>query len=205
MNSSMYPATSGRADPGRSRAHCRLNGLIAVFVIVTLCLVGCGRREERSASKPALAPRHSEAQLERLFHAAGESALSIEDLEGFKQIKPVQNVHLTAESEGLKIEATNNDPSVHLPEFTGGHDIVEVVVESPATTEMQLFYLLPGQKSFTEPQSEKRPLRSGHNVVYFELPDPAWTGVLRLDPGMMPGVYLIRSIKAKTAPAAGTK
>ena len=80
---------------------------------------------------------------------------------------------------------------------------MEVVVESPATTEMQLFYLLPGQKSFTEPQSEKRPLRSGHNVVYFELPDPAWTGVLRLDPGMMPGVYLIRSIKAKTAPAAG--
>ena len=204
MNSGMYPAMSRRPSRSRSRAQSDLNGLIAFFVIVTLSLVGCGRREENSESKPTPSARQSEAQLQRMFMAAGESVLSIEDLEGFKQIKPVKNVQLTAESDALKIEATTDDPSVHLPEFAGGHQIVEVTVESPASTDMQLFYLLPGQKSFTQPQSEKRALKAGHNVVYFELPHPAWTGVLRLDPGMVSSLYLIKSVKAKVFPTGGT-
>lgn len=209
MNSGMYPAMSGRF--GRSCGQFKLSGLFALFVVAALSLAGCGKGAKKTGANAALGSesghnkRQSEAHLEDMFKASDESVLSIVDEKGFKQVKPIGNVHLTAAADNLKIEATNNDPSVHLPKFSGGHDIVEVSVESPATTEMQLFYLLPGQKSFTQPQSEKRTLKAGHNIAYFELPDPSWTGVLRLDPGMVPGVYLINSIKVKTAPAGGVK
>ena len=209
MNSDMYPAMSGRSGR-RSCGQFELSGLIALFVVATLSLAGCGKGEKKTVaenaalgSKSGHDGRQSEAHLEQMFKAGGEPVLSIVDEKGFKEIKPVGNVHLTVEADDLKIEATNNDPSVRLPKFSGGHNIMEVSVESPATTEMQLFYLLPGQKSFTQPQSEKRTLKAGYNIAYFELPDPSWTGVLRLDPGMVPGVYLIKSIKVKATPAGG--
>ncbi len=202
MNSDMHPTTSGRPARDRSCSNRDLKGLIAMLLVSVLLVTGCGRRDDKTANEKSTA-RKSEALLERTFKAGGETVLTIENQEGFKQIKPIHNVVLTALPDALKIEATNNDPSVHLPKFSGGHDIVEVSVESPATTEMQLFYLLPGQRSFAQPQSEKRALKAGHNIAYFELPDPSWTGVLRLDPGMEPGVYLIKSIKVKAAPAGG--
>lgn len=212
MNSFMNEFAIGRSYRSGVASQIQFSGLIAAVVVAGLSLAGCGKRHntDASAQDPASrsqasanSGRKSEAQLETLFKSAGAASLSIGDQEGFARIKPIGNVTLTPQPEMLKIEASDRDPAVRLPGFAGGHAIVELKMESPADTTVQLFYLLPGQKSYSQTHSQELHVKAGKNVVYFELSDPSWIGALRLDPGMVPGEYLLESIKAKAFPVDG--
>jgi hypothetical protein len=138
-----------------------------------------------------------------MFQAA-RSVISAKTSAELAKIKPYKNVTLSSESNGLRVLATDGDPSIVLPAFAGQRLIVEVAIKSPADSTMQLFYLLRGQRVYTFPQSLKQPTKAGDNVIYFVLPDLPEKRPLRLDPGMVPGEYFIKSFEAKTMSATGS-
>jgi len=75
--------------------------------------------------------------------------------------------------------------------------LVKIEITSPGNTTMQLFYLTGTQKVYTEPGSVVQKLKAGRNVVYFELNSPNLTGQWRLDPGDMPGTYIIHNFEVR--------
>lgn len=150
---------------------------------------------------PAKVVQKPQTELAEIFTAAGAAVSSLRTPEELARIKPWRNVTLNPQPNGLKITALTRDPAVLLPEFRGQPVIFELVIHSPADTALQLFYKLPGQTSYG-PQNIKQKVKAGRNVVYAELPDLAASiGPLRLDPGAVPGEYLIESFEAKTVPA----
>ena len=136
-----------------------------------------------------------------MFASATEVLSSVKTSEEFAEIKPLTDVSLEVQGNALKIKAVGTDPAILLPSFRGDQAIAEIVIESPADTTLQLFYRLPGIETFTEASSIRAPIKAGKNVIYISL--PAWNRVLRLDPGQVPGDYLLESVQVKhvTLPA----
>ncbi len=139
-----------------------------------------------------------------MFATADALILWAKTPEELARIKPWRNVTLSQQPSGLNISALSRDPAVLLPEFRGRRAIIKIVIHSPANTALQLYYKLPGQKSYGL-QGVAQKIKLGRNVVYAELPDmTTLIGPLRLDPGKLPGDYLLESFEAKALPPAGT-
>jgi len=191
-----------------------INQSAICIAVAAFLLTGCGDRRDKETTPAAASPspkatapskirQRPQVELAQMFTAAGAALSSLKTPEELAQIKPWRNVTLNPQPTGLKVTATNGDPAVLLPAFRGQSAILELIIHSPADTTLQLFYKLPGQKSYG-PQSLTQKIKSGRNVVYAELPNlTASVGPLRLDPGMVPGEYLIESFQAKIFSAAG--
>jgi hypothetical protein len=175
---------------------------------VAVLLVGCDKRPEAQVtpttstpqpqnSIPAKMVQKPQTELEQMFAAADALILWAKTPEELARIKPWRNVTLSPQPNGLKISALSRDPAVLLPEFRGRRAIIKIVIHSPANTALQLYYKLPGQKSYGL-QSIEQKIKVGRNVVYAELLDmTTLIGPLRLDPGKLPGDYLLESFEAK--------
>lgn len=186
--------------------------LFTTLLVLPIFMAGCGKQpssytsSENSPSTPNSASnggRKSEHALKELFEKATTAVLTIQHQEQFTKVKPLRNVRLVPTAKGLEIDATTSDPAVLLPEVSGDV-VIAVTLDSPAETTVQLFYLRPGERSYSESESQKLHLNQGKNVVYFELTDPSRIGALRLDPGMAPGTYILESLVAKVILPAGS-
>ncbi len=60
---------------------------------------------------------------------------------------------------------------------------------------MQIFYRTGNQDRFTEALSFRKGIGKGENIVYFQLPADEIVGPVRLDPGKVPGDYIIHSLE----------
>lgn len=191
-------------------------GRLAVLaMIASLFLEGCNDKREsegNQASSPgatsptqtsAEAPSQTtaplvqkpQAQLAQIFSSATDVLASIKTSEGFAEIRPLNDVSLETQGNALKIKASGTDPAILLPPFQAAQAVAEITIQSPADTTLQLFYRLPRMDTYSEGSSTTAPIKRGRNVIYIQL--PAWTGVLRLDPGQVPGNYLLESVQVK--------
>jgi hypothetical protein len=149
----------------------------------------------------ARAPR-SQADLAAAFNASSQVVLSSKASETLGKIKALKDVQLTLEANGLAIKATGNDPGLVLPECElSGHPIVKVVIVSPVATTIQMFYKTRDALDYDEGHSSSYPLHPGENTVYLEVALREAFGTLRLDPGILPGDYLLKEFEVRAAKA----
>jgi hypothetical protein len=84
----------------------------------------------------------------------------------------------------------------------GQKAILQVVLEAPADTGLQLFFRPEGGTAYSDYPMD-RFVRRGHNALYFELTEAETAGgPLRLDPGMTAGPYLISHLEVRLIPPA---
>ena len=100
----------------------------------------------------------------------------------------------------LVVRATGSDPYLEFsfdPETGGDPLLLKLVMTSPAETVMQLFYTTPDQEGYSPDRQVARELKKGKNNLLIRLPHPETQGRIRLDPGVVPGDYLIHSLVIK--------
>lgn len=110
-------------------------------------------------------------------------------------------VVLTKVSGGLRLKVTGIDPQMVLPQLSipstpDVGQIVNVVIESPNDTHMQVFYSLKKHQDYSEDRSIRIPLKKGHNQ--FQVPMLQQGGIvgrIRLDPADKSGDYLLKVLE----------
>lgn len=181
------------------------NSLFLFAVAISAC--GPSGDTPRDAATPNAAsspvatapPAPTQADLAAKFDASTAAILEAKRVEDFAKFKPLNQVVLTPTADGLKITASGTDPQILLPPFAEGKPcIVQVTINLPVETPVQIFYSLHDSPSFSEAQSQlTTPLAKGRDVVYFLLDQPGLIDPVRLDPGASPGDYLIESVVAR--------
>ena len=101
---------------------------------------------------------------------------------------------------GMILHATGPDPFVELSfAHTPVPDsfLVELELTSPVATSVQFFYTTAEHPFYAPERIVSREVQKGRNTVLFRLPHPDTQGRLRFDPGLVPGTYILHSLKIK--------
>ena len=99
------------------------------------------------------------------------------------------------------LESSGIDPFFSIRRCTGNFDsetFVSIVMEASTETAAQLFYQTRTQHGFTGNASLTKNVSKGLNTVCFIVDDPGFNGQMRIDPGNVPGEYLIHEIVIKS-------
>lgn len=122
------------------------------------------------------------------------------------QTLPTNDLKKHKAPDGVLLSTEGNDPALLLPTLfqctTTRSAILELIVQSDETSDVQLFYRKESTQPFTEMLSMTRKIEKGKNIIYFFLPIDEIQGPVRLDIGRKPGDYLVSSIRCKTIAAA---
>jgi len=106
-------------------------------------------------------------------------------------------------SEGLVLQASGDDPNLVLPAFAfDPHSslVVRVELTSPAETVLELFYETSQAPGYSGDRKIVHDIHKGRNVVYLTLKEAALAGRLRLDPGTVPGEYVLHGLEVRAVP-----
>jgi len=103
-------------------------------------------------------------------------------------------------SDGLLLNASGADP--YLVYSCGkcvrnGESIVHISLTSPQDTEMQFYYTTEERQEFSSAFSKILHIQKGDNELFFRLPRPGIVGKIRLDPGKVPGQYILHELIIK--------
>lgn len=177
-----------------------------------LSFVACSREKATVASETSASPTNasankanSQAELAAAFDASTENLFEGKTSADLAKCRPLQYCELVSVADGLKVIAQGDDSAILLPPFAEGKRfIVQVVIDSPVDSAIQLFHMLRGQKDYGEAKAAMCPLQKGKNTIYFKVEDGNVVDPLRLDPSFKPGEYTIHSILARAIPAPVT-
>jgi hypothetical protein len=172
-------------------------------------LTGFGRQPatvapvERPELVPLSAPQVTAE--ERMFRVAGARLLHWQPGDG---VAPWHgcDVAIHEEREGLAIMASDNDPALLLPPFKvmkGQGLALRIELTAPAHTILQVFFLLTDAPHYAEERSECVFLKPGRNTVFVLLDHPRLAGRVRLDPGDVPGKYVLHEVEVRQLPRRG--
>jgi hypothetical protein len=117
------------------------------------------------------------------------------------KFSPLQQVVLADDPGGLAITASNNDPSLFVPELQPKPCVIRIELTSPADGVVQIFFLVGPETSYTEQHSVVQTVRAGDNTVYLKIEATGLKGRWRFDPGSAPGKYLLKSFEVRAAEA----
>ncbi|MCX5871542.1 MAG: hypothetical protein NTY00_13150 [Deltaproteobacteria bacterium] len=103
-------------------------------------------------------------------------------------------------SDGLLINASGADP--YLVYSCGkclrnGETVVHISLTSPQDTEMQFYYTTEERREFSSVFSRILHIQKGDNELFFRVPRPGIVGKIRLDPGTVPGQYILHELIIK--------
>ncbi len=100
----------------------------------------------------------------------------------------------------LVLHASDGDPSVLLPlfDYPAGEELHLLVdIDSPAETQLALYYSTSTGRGYDESRTIRNPLRRGRNVAILTFNSKGLEGRLRLDPGEVRGSYQIHRIEIR--------
>jgi len=190
--------------------------------LLTLSLATCSPKTETTDANPSTPPTNASASiapaalsapasgadsqedLAATFNASSENLFEAKTGADLGKCRVFQQCELIAGAEGLKVIATGDDAAILLPSFAEDRRfILQVIIDSPVDSGIQLFHMLRGQKEYRETKAPIYPLKKGTNTVYFKVDDSKTIDPLRLDPSFKSGEYTIKSLIARpiTAPA----
>ncbi len=173
---------------------------VFVFAAMLGAVFGAGscRDSENQANAEGNPVVPSQDELAATYSTLTDFIIEVRKDAGWKKFRAEKQATLSTGDNRLRIQATGDDPVIILPGsgLVAGvkRFMIEVVMESPAETHAQLYYLTKGQTKYTERHSQVAPLKPGRNIIYFRVEDPNLIGPLRLDPGATAGVYVISSM-----------
>jgi len=133
-----------------------------------------------------------------------EPAFLLDALHGFDRIVAYKEVEFNNYSDGLHITA-GNDPGVVLQlEAVRRQDaLLRLVIDSPAETMLQLFFKYQPLDGYSEVNSMRFKIHPGTNELTIPLKHQ-WVGnPLRIDPGTVAGVYVLRQLELRLLPSIG--
>ncbi len=168
--------------PCTSRLVAFVGGSITLLPLLGLCVfyAGCEKnvRLNETAERASATPTS-------VTLTAGKS-LIFAPANGFEGIQEAVSATMSRTADGLKIHALNKDPYIFLPRLEGvtpGNKVtVHVQLVSPGRTIFQIFY-------------------STNNDVVVEFTEPDFKGRIRLDPGMLPGDYILKLVEVRSSAA----
>lgn len=103
------------------------------------------------------------------------------------RLKP-ENARIEDGSDRLVLVAANDDPILLLPPLDEPVEVIEIDLEVPGDTQMELFVITRSRGYTEEPYRQK--LRQGPNSVSIHLAEDD-ISLLRLDPGSLVGTYAL--------------
>jgi phosphoglycerol transferase len=155
---------------------------------------------EERARREEIARLTPEKQFEAEFDASSENIFEAKTGVDLAKCRALQQCELRPSDNGLKIIAKGRDAAILLPNFVvRKRFMLRVTIDSSTETGIQLFYMMPGDKTYDERHAALYPLKKGKNVIYFKVDQDA-VDPLRLDPSYTPGEYTIESIVARSIP-----
>jgi len=187
--------------PCTSRLVAFVGGSITLLPLLGLCVfyAGCEKnvRLNETAERASATPTS-------VTLTAGKS-LIFAPANGFEGIQEAVSATMSRTADGLKIHALNNDPYIFLPRLEGvtlGNKVtVHVQLVSPGRTIFQIFYSTSAVDEFDEAHSVRKPIQEGDNNVLVEFTEPDFKGRIRLDPGMLPGDYILKLVEVRSSAA----
>lgn len=190
-------------------------------LVLMLSLTACSPKTETavpdtSSSPPTNASANSapvstasatsQAELAARFNASSETLFEAKTSTDLMKCRMLQQCELVATADGVKIIATGDDAAILLPPFAEGKRfILQVIIDSPMDTGIQLFHMLRGQGAYEEARAPIYPLKKGKNTVYFKVDEDNIVDPLRLDPSFKSGEYTINSIVARPIPTPASQ
>jgi hypothetical protein len=104
----------------------------------------------------------------------------------------------------LKLSLKSPADRIAFPALTpvsGEIPVLHLSIDSPAATELVLFYKAPGAEGFSRQFSYRRTLEPGSNEFFVPLDHEGTAGELRLKPGAPTNEYLLRDFEIRSVPA----
>jgi glycosyltransferase involved in cell wall biosynthesis len=143
---------------------------------------------------------------EELFAGSSDTLIRIDALSS-ESLRPLHQVNVsTMERNGaaaLILHSSGEDPWVGLPEIVRPADcnlLLRVDMICPADTILQVFYKTTDCPGYSEAMSISKSVKTGRNVMIIPLNQPDICGALRLDPGKIPGEFVIHAIELRAVP-----
>jgi hypothetical protein len=189
---------------------CRHHSFLLLALVSALLYSGCGdgnqnetavKNDSTSASPvatPALTPAPAASPASITLGA--DSTATFAPGNSFQGVYVLVNASITATPDGLKVHALNNDPCLRLPRIDvppGTKLTFHAQIFSPAATTLQLFYSTAQNADFDEAHSVRQPIQQGDNDILIEITARDFKGNIRLDPGELPGDYLVKLIEVR--------
>ncbi len=138
--------------------------------------------------------------------AVSPTVLLTSEARGFgSRLVPLHHVAITEGPDGVELNASGDDPFLLLPEIEipPGHRIsLKMVLESPAETELRVYFTTPTSPDYTEELKARETIHRGLNNLVIDIFHPELVGPLRLDPGTKPGSYVLVSLEVLAYPNA---
>jgi hypothetical protein len=138
-----------------------------------------------------------------LFDEASLPLILLDGKLGFAAVRPYFQVDVslttTEDAPCLKLNSHGEDPGIELPEiqlFTEMHVVMRIDISSQQNTRLQVYYMTTSSPHYTEAMSIQRFISKGRNILFIALPK-LHIKRLRLDPGQLPGEYLIHAIEVR--------
>ncbi len=128
----------------------------------------------------------------------GQVLMKIGGGNGFAGLQIIRDVELDYLKNELLMKATGRDPHLQLPALRKepkSELLVEIDIESPVDTTLQVFYLTRGERHYSEKYSVKKDIHEGRNEIRFSIHRKDVWGRLRLDPGGSAGLYRLYAMK----------
>lgn len=172
---------------------------LSLLVLGAFAMAGCGPSNDAMNAAPIAVP--PQVELMAAFGAAPETVFEAKTAADLIKIQASAQVTIVAVPKGLLVKASGADPQLLLPPFVEGNPcILQVAIDCPTETLIQLFYATRDHPGYSEQQSQRVSLQKGSNIVYFQLNQANLIDPLRLDPGEVPGAYVIERLVARTIP-----
>ena len=142
-----------------------------------------------------------QAYLTLLFRK-GEKVYSLLDSDDGNALHALYEVGISRAEGGYSILSTGSDPRLLLPAFAvrpTSEYLVKLDLVAPTDTKVQVFYLTKKGEIYSGDRSHSVPLSEGENTIYVRFDDQRLYGRLRLDPGTLPGKYLLKDMEVREA------
>ncbi len=151
--------------------------------------------------------QNSQNTLKRFFFLSTNILLSYDEIHHSISKLMTHNLVLKNDvNDLLRLQVLGDDPYVFLPLINNRENhptVLRLILNSPHNTTISLYHSTPNGKEYNEIHKHSMPLKIGDNELYFFLPAEYLNGPLRLDPGEIPGDYLLRHLELRAIlPAA---
>ncbi len=109
--------------------------------------------------------------------------------------------HKAAVNGHIELLSKGGDPYFELFPITGNRGniiYIKLIIDSPDKTFAECFFKINGNSHYLNESYIRKELNKGLNETYFVIDDERFNGQLRIDPGLIAGIYKIKEIVIKT-------
>jgi hypothetical protein len=99
--------------------------------------------------------------------------------------------------QGFEFTSTGNDPAFIFADYPpfANSKAIQIEITTPAATNFQIFFASPAATDFVEKNSVVKLLPEGRSRSILYFPEAIISGKLRIDPGDVPGKYIIHQLE----------